>query len=71
MGPITGASMNPARSLAPAVVAGDITDLWIYLAGPVSGALAGAVIYTFLRDARDATVAAVPAALTENKEAAR
>ncbi len=71
MGPITGASMNPARSLAPAVVGGDITDLWIYLAGPVSGALAGAVIYTFLRDAQDATVAAAPAALTENEEAAR
>jgi MIP family channel proteins len=71
MGPITGASMNPARSLAPAAVAGDFADLWIYLVGPVLGALAGVAIYAFLRDARDATVAAVPTALTENQEAAR
>ncbi|MBJ7454787.1 MAG: aquaporin [Thermoleophilia bacterium] len=71
MGPITGASMNPARSVAPAIVAGDAADLWIYLAGPVLGALAGAAIYAFLRDARDATPAAVPTALIENQEAAR
>ncbi len=71
MGPITGASMNPARSLAPALVAGDFADLSIYLAGPSLGALAGAAIYAFLRDARETTTAAVPAALIENQEAAR
>jgi aquaporin Z len=38
-GPISGASMNPARSLAPAVVAGHIDSLWIYLAAPTLGAL--------------------------------
>ncbi|MFN0060544.1 MAG: MIP/aquaporin family protein [Planctomycetota bacterium] len=37
-GPISGASMNPFRSLAPAVVAGDVRDLWIYLCAPVLGA---------------------------------
>lgn len=38
-GPICGASMNPARSLAPAVVSGHLEHLWIYLAGPLLGAL--------------------------------
>jgi aquaporin NIP len=37
-GPICGASMNPARSLAPAIVAGHLEHLWIYLAAPVIGA---------------------------------
>ena len=38
-GPISGASMNPARSLAPAIVSGELSHLWIYLAAPVLGAL--------------------------------
>ena len=38
-GPISGASMNPARSLAPAVVSGQFAHLWVYLAAPVAGAL--------------------------------
>ena len=40
-GPICGASMNPARSLAPAVVSAHLQNLWIYLAAPVAGAFAG------------------------------
>ena len=40
-GPICGASMNPARSLAPAVVSTHLQNLWIYLAAPVAGAFAG------------------------------
>jgi aquaporin Z len=38
-GPISGASMNPARSLAPALVSGHLANLWIYLAAPVIGSL--------------------------------
>ena len=38
-GPVSGASMNPARSLAPAVVSGQTAHLWVYLAAPVLGAL--------------------------------
>jgi aquaporin Z len=37
-GPICGASMNPVRSLAPGVLSGDLTDLWIYLVAPPLGA---------------------------------
>jgi MIP family channel proteins len=49
LGPVTGASMNPARSLAPAVVSSDWTDLWLYLVGPTAGALVGVLIYEVLR----------------------
>lgn len=48
-GPISGASMNPARSLAPALVAGGAPDQWVYVAGPVLGAAAGALVYQLLR----------------------
>jgi len=40
-GPVSGASMNPARSLAPALVAARLEHLWLYLAAPVLGAVAG------------------------------
>jgi aquaporin Z len=48
-GPISGASMNPARSLAPALVTGHLATIWIYLAAPTVGAVAAAVIHPFTR----------------------
>lgn len=48
-GPISGASMNPARSLAPAIVSGAWEAQWIYIVGPVAGALIGAVLYMLIR----------------------
>jgi hypothetical protein len=47
-GPLTGASMNPARSLGPAVVSGELGSLWIYLTAPVVGAIVAAVLYQAL-----------------------
>jgi MIP family channel proteins len=48
-GPVTGASMNPARSFGPALVAGEWQDFWIYVIGPVLGALIGAFAYWIVR----------------------
>ena len=48
-GPISGASMNPARSLAPALVSWTWTDQWIYVLAPVLGAVAGVLIYQYVR----------------------
>lgn len=50
-GPLTGGSMNPARSLAPAVFAGGIAlaNVWIYWVGPLIGTSLGALVYEVLR----------------------
>ena len=48
-GPVTGASMNPARTLGPGLVSGDLDGLWLYLVGPLAGALLAAAVYTVLR----------------------
>lgn len=48
-GPISGASMNPARSLAPALVSSTWTDQWLYVAGPIIGAAIGVFLYEYVR----------------------
>ena len=48
-GPVTGASMNPARSFGPALAAGEWTEFWVYLAGPLVGAALGAFAYQLVR----------------------
>jgi aquaporin NIP len=51
-GPICGASMNPARSLGPALVSGHLTHLWLYLIAPVTGALTGLLLWKLTKPAR-------------------
>jgi aquaporin NIP len=48
-GPITGASMNPARSIGPAVASANFHSLWIYIAAPIVGAAVGALAYQLVR----------------------
>ena len=44
-GPVTGGSVNPARSLGPMLVAGDFTSVWLYILGPIIGGVLGALLY--------------------------
>lgn len=50
-GAITGASMNPARSIGPALLSGETHDLWIYIVAPIAGAALGALAYQLVRGA--------------------
>lgn len=49
IGPFTGGSFNPARSLAPAVVAGSFSHLWVYIIGPALGAGVAGFLYRYMR----------------------
>jgi MIP family channel proteins len=59
-GPVTGASMNPARSFGPALASGEWTDFWLYVLGPLVGAALGAFAYQLVRGASAAVVAPEP-----------
>jgi aquaporin NIP len=49
-GPISGASMNPARSIGPALVAGVWENQWVYVFAPIIGAIIGAGLYQWIRE---------------------
>ncbi len=55
--PFTGSSVNPARSLASAIVGGDLTGIWIYIVGPIVGGLIGWGVFKFLTPETDADAA--------------
>jgi aquaporin NIP len=50
-GPISGASMNPARSIAPAIITGNISALWVYIIAPITGAVLASFTWRFLKTA--------------------
>ena len=52
-GPITGASMNPARSIAPALVSGNVLELWIYILAPIIGAVLASLTWLFMKEKED------------------
>lgn len=51
-GPITGASMNPARSIGPALLAGDLSHLWIYILAPIIGSILAILAWRTMRSSR-------------------
>jgi aquaporin NIP len=75
-GPISGASMNPARSFGPAMISGIWRDQWVYWLGPLIGACLGAVLYQFLRlqqghtHAEPMAVSSSHVALSQNERSA-
>ncbi|XP_054803250.1 aquaporin NIP2-1-like [Prosopis cineraria] len=56
-GPISGGSMNPARTLGPAIASGSYRGLWVYLVGPVIGALLGAWSYITIKETDESALA--------------
>jgi aquaporin Z len=47
-GPLSGASMNPVRSLAPAILSGNLTTAWVYVTAPLAGALLAVLVNRYL-----------------------
>ncbi len=51
-GPMSGGSFNPARSVAPAIIAGNFTNLWIYIVGPLAGGAIGGALHAYFHPVR-------------------
>ena len=68
-GPISGASMNPMRSLGPALVSGNLHALWVYVLAPVVGASLGGLAYQFVRGEQPRPAELTPEAATADETA--
>jgi aquaporin Z len=68
-GRVTGAAMNPARALGPALVQQDFTNWWIYWVGPIIGGLIAGIAYKFLWSTENSRMPAVPRRAPQSVEA--
>jgi len=55
-GPVCGASMNPARSLAPAIVSGYLEHLWIYIVATITGAAAAIPVWKYMNSKTETSI---------------
>jgi aquaporin NIP len=69
-GPISGASMNPMRSIGPALVSGDLHALWLYIVAPLIGAALGGLTYQFVRGEQPRPAELIDPAVASTEEAA-
>lgn len=51
--PFTGTSVNPARSFGPALIAGNLSNIWVFLLAPLAGGILAAVVYSFLSSKKE------------------
>jgi MIP family channel proteins len=54
VGPMSGGSFNPARSIAPALISGDFTNLWVYIVGPLVGGVLAGLLHTYFHPSEPA-----------------
>jgi glycerol uptake facilitator-like aquaporin len=69
-GPMSGASMNPMRSLGPALVSGDLHALWLYILAPLLGAALGGLVYQFVRGEQPRPAELIGQTIASKEEAA-